>query len=89
MPGVRNPPPKQTSEAIRMADRTPLSREQRAELAGLHIADDTDPNERKTMEREFKLSRGIGKKPPVVVPGGTRRRRRSLQRKTRKNRRKE
>ena len=89
MPGVRNPPPRKTSEAIRMADRTPLNRAQRAAVAGLHIEYKTDPNERKTMEREFKLAQGIGAMPPVERPGGTRRRRRSLQRKTRKNRRKE
>ncbi len=88
MTGKRNPLPKKTSIAIRMADRTPLSRAQRAAVTRVHIEDDTDPNERETMKREFKLAQGIGAMPPVVLPGGTRRRRRSLQRKTRKNRRK-
>lgn len=91
MPGRRDtwdkPVPRQNIVIIRRADRTPLSRRQRAELSELNAEVDTPPDERNLWTTEYKLARKIGQdSSPTKVQGGRRKTRRS-KRKSRKNRR--
>ncbi len=93
MPGKRDtwnkPLPRQNIVVVRRADRAPLSRTQRAEYAEINADEPTDPNERNMWVTEYKLTRGVGQETTATkVQGGRKTRRRSLQRKTRKNRRK-
>ena len=93
MPGVRDtwkkPLPRQNIVRIRRAERTALTRRQRADLAELNADELTDVNERNLWTTEYKLARGIGQDSSAAKAQGGRktRRRKSLQRKTRKNRR--
>ena len=92
MPGVREkltkPIPRKNIVRVHRAERTALSRGQRADLAELNADELTDLNERKLWETEYKLARDVGQTPTAAkAQGGRKTRRRSLQRKTRKNRR--
>jgi hypothetical protein len=90
MPGRRDtwrkPLPRQNIVIIRRADRTPLSRRQRAELAELNAEVDTPPDDRNLWETEYKLARKIGQDSTATRVQGGRKTRRS-KRKSRKNRR--
>jgi hypothetical protein len=93
MPGVRDiwktPTPRQNAVIVRRADRSALSRADRAELARINAEEPIDPNERNLWINERKLVLGVGQDSSATkVQGGRKTRRRSLQRKTRKNRRK-
>lgn len=66
--------------------RTPLSRTQRREVAGLHRMYGVKPDAKRFWEREYRTARGIGAIRPVKRPGGRRRKTRRSQRKSRKNR---
>lgn len=90
MPGRRDtwdkPIPRQNTVIIRRADRTPLSRRQRAELSELNAEVNTPPNDRNLWMTEYKLARKIGQdSSPTKVQGGRKTRR--SKRKSRKNRR--
>ena len=88
MPGKRDtwnkPIPRQNTVVIRRADRTPLTRRQRAELSELNAEVDTPPDERNLWTTEYKLARGIGQDSSATKVQGGRRR---SKRKSRKNRR--
>lgn len=90
MPGRRDtwrkPLPRQNIVIIRRADRTPLSRRQRAELSELNAEVDTPPDERNLWVTEYKLARKIGQDSTSTKVQGGRKTRRS-KRKSRKNRR--
>jgi hypothetical protein len=91
MPGKRDtwnkPIPRQNIVIIRRADRTPLTRRQRAELSEINAELSMPPDEANLWTTEYKLARGIGQDSSATkVQGG---RRRSTKRKTRKNRRKQ
>ena len=90
MPGRRDtwdkPIPRQNPVIIRRADRSPLSRRQRAELSELNAEVNTPPNDRNLWMTEYKLARKIGQdSSPTKVQGGRKTRR--SKRKSRKNRR--
>ena len=89
MPGRRDtwrkPLPRQNIVVIRRADRTPLSRRQRAELSELNAEVDTPPDERNLWTTEYKLARKIGQDSTSTKVQGGRKTRRS-KRKSRKNR---
>jgi hypothetical protein len=91
MPGVRDtwnkPIPRQNTVIIRRADRTPLSRRQRAELSELNAEVDTPPDERNLWTTEYKLARKIGQDSTATKLQGGRRKTRRSKRKSRKNRR--
>ena len=91
MPGRRDtwdkPIPRQNTVIIRRADRTPLSRRQRAELAELNAEVDTPPDDRNLWMTEYKLARKIGQDSTSTKVQGGRRKTRRSKRKSRKNRR--
>jgi hypothetical protein len=92
MPGRRDtwdkPIPRQNIVIIRRADRTPLSRRQRAELSELNAEVSMPPDEANLWTTEYKLARKIGQDSTATkLQGGRKTRRRSTKRKTRKNRR--
>jgi hypothetical protein len=94
MPGKRDtwtkPLPRQNIVVVRRADRSALSRRQRAELAEINAEEPIDPDERNLWTTERKLTLGLGQDSSATkVQGGRKTRRRSLQRKSRKNRRKQ
>jgi hypothetical protein len=90
MPGRRDtwdkPIPRQNTVIIRRADRTPLSRRQRAELAELNAEVDTPPDDRNLWTTEYKLTRKIGQDSTATKVQGGRRKTRRSKRKSRKNR---
>jgi hypothetical protein len=90
MPGRRDtwdkPIPRQNTVIIRRADRTPLSRRQRAELAELNAEVDTPPDDRNLWTTEYKLARKIGQDSTATRVQGGRRKTRRSKRKSRKNR---
>jgi hypothetical protein len=86
MPGKRDtwnkPIPRQNIVIVRRADRAPMSRRQRAELAEINAEEPIDPNERNLWINERKLVLGVGQDSSATkVQGG---RRRSTKRKTRR-----
>ena len=91
MPGRRDtwdkPLPRQNIVIIHRADRTPLSRRQRAELAELNAEVDTPPDDRNLWMTEYKLARKIGQDSTSTKVQGGRRKTRRSKRKSRKNRR--
>jgi hypothetical protein len=91
MPGVRDtwdkPIPRQNTVIIRRADRTPLSRRQRAELSELNAEVSMPPDERNLWTTEYKLARKIGQDSTATKVQGGRRKTRRSKRKSRKNRR--
>ena len=92
MPGRRDtwnkPLPRENIVTIRRADRTPLTRRQRAELSELNAEVSMPPDEANLWTTEYKLARKIGQDSTATkIQGGRRKTRRSLQRKSRKNRR--
>lgn len=91
MPGRRDtwdkPVPRQNIVIIRRADRTPLSRRQRAELSELNAEVDTPPDDRNLWMTEYKLARKIGQDSTSTKVQGGRRKTRRSKRKSRKNRR--